>query len=99
MRLSWASDERNARQMALLTHATRLRVALVALWGGFEVPLYSGVYAEYMPSIWLCGGLPPFLHSALCLQVLPARPSRREPGAVKRKNNKYPRLDAPRHRF
>src|ERR1039458_8563076 len=31
----------------------------MALWwpcGGFGVALYSGVYAEYMPSIWLCGG-------------------------------------------
>src|ERR1035441_6170928 len=34
----------------------RMGVALVGLWGGFRVALYSGVYAEYMPSIWLCGG-------------------------------------------
>ena len=27
------------------------------------------------------------------------RPGRREPRAIKRKKNKYPRLDAPRHRF
>src|ERR1039458_2636902 len=33
-----------------------LGVALVEPWGGFRVALYSGVYAEYMPSIWLCGG-------------------------------------------
>jgi len=31
--------------------------------------------------------------------LLPERPGRREPRAVKRKKNKYPRLDAPRHRF
>ena len=31
-------------------------VALGWPWGGFRVALYSGVYAEYMPSIWLCGG-------------------------------------------
>ena len=32
-------------------------MALEWLWCGFEVALYSGVYAEYMPTIWLCGGL------------------------------------------
>src|ERR1035438_8851040 len=26
------------------------------LWGGFEMALYPGVYAEYMASIWLSGG-------------------------------------------
>jgi hypothetical protein len=30
---------------------------------------------------------------------VPERPGRREPRAVKRKKNKYPRLDAPRHQF
>ena len=25
-------------------------------WGGFRGALDSGVYAEYMPSLWLCGG-------------------------------------------
>src|ERR1017187_5868418 len=43
-----------------------LGVALGWLWGGFEVALYSGVYAEYMPSIWLYGGFG-LLHSAFCL--------------------------------
>jgi hypothetical protein len=31
--------------------------------------------------------------------LVPQRPGRREPRAVKRKKNKYPRLDAPRHKF
>jgi hypothetical protein len=31
--------------------------------------------------------------------LVPERPGRREPRAVKRKKNKYPRLDAPRHKF
>jgi hypothetical protein len=47
--------------------------ALMEPWGGFEVALYSGVYAEYMPSLWLCGGFgwlcPAFLHSALHLRL------------------------------
>src|ERR1017187_2152223 len=32
------------------------RVALYSTVDGFGVALYSRVYAEYMPSIWLCGG-------------------------------------------
>jgi hypothetical protein len=35
----------------------------------------------------------------LAADLVPARPGRREPRAVKRKKNKYPRLDAPRRRF
>ena len=35
----------------------------------------------------------------LAADLVPDRPDRREPRAVKRKKNKYPRLDAPRHRF
>jgi len=35
----------------------------------------------------------------LASDLVPERPGRREPRAVKRKKNKYPRLDAPRHRF
>lgn len=31
--------------------------------------------------------------------LLPIRPERREPRAVKRKRNKYPRLNTPRHKF
>lgn len=31
--------------------------------------------------------------------LVPARPGRREPRAVKRKRNKYPRLNKPRHQF
>jgi hypothetical protein len=31
--------------------------------------------------------------------LVPLRPGRREPRALKRKKNKYPRLNAPRHRF
>lgn len=35
----------------------------------------------------------------LAADALPERPNRREPRAVKRQNNKYPRLDCPRHKF
>lgn len=35
----------------------------------------------------------------LASDLVPERPGRREPRAVKRKKNKYPRLDAPRHKF
>ena len=35
----------------------------------------------------------------LASDLLPDRPGRREPRAVKRKKNKYPRLNAPRHKF
>jgi hypothetical protein len=35
----------------------------------------------------------------LAADLVPLRPGRREPRAVKRKKNKYPRLNAPRHRF
>jgi DDE family transposase len=38
------------------------------------------------------------LHT-LATDLVPERPGRREPRAVKRKKNKYPRLDAPRRRF
>jgi hypothetical protein len=31
--------------------------------------------------------------------LVPLRPGRREPRAVKRKKNKYPRLNHPRHQF
>jgi hypothetical protein len=39
------------------------------------------------------------LLDTLAADALPDRPGRREPRAVKRKKNKYPRLDAPRHQF
>ncbi len=39
------------------------------------------------------------LLQTLARDLVPHRPGRREPRAVKRKKNKYPRLDAPRHRF
>jgi hypothetical protein len=39
------------------------------------------------------------LLAALAADLLPLRPDRREPRAVKRKKNKYPRLNAPRHLF
>jgi hypothetical protein len=39
------------------------------------------------------------LLKTLALDLVPERPGRREPRAVKRKKNKYPRLDAPRHKF
>ena len=39
------------------------------------------------------------LLDTLAADLLPDRPGRREPRAVKRKKNKYPRLDAPRHQF
>lgn len=39
------------------------------------------------------------LLQTLAADLVPYRPSRREPRAVKRKKNKYPRLDAPRHKF
>jgi hypothetical protein len=35
----------------------------------------------------------------LAKDLVRERPGRREPRAIKRKKNKYPRLDAPRHRF
>jgi hypothetical protein len=35
----------------------------------------------------------------LAIDLLPDRPGRREPRAVKRKKNKYPRLNVPRHKF
>jgi len=35
----------------------------------------------------------------LATDLVPERPNRREPRAVKRKKNKYPRLNAPRHKF
>lgn len=35
----------------------------------------------------------------LAEDLVPERPGRREPRAIKRKKTKYPRLDAPRHRF
>jgi hypothetical protein len=39
------------------------------------------------------------LLETLAADLVPNRPGRREPRAVKRKKNKYPRLDAPRHKF
>jgi len=39
------------------------------------------------------------LLATLAADLVPQRPDRREPRAVKRKKNKYPRLDAPRHKF
>ena len=39
------------------------------------------------------------LLQTLARDQVPERPGRREPRAIKRKKNKYPRLDAPRHRF
>ena len=39
------------------------------------------------------------LLESLARDQVPERPGRREPRAVKRKKTKYPRLDAPRHRF
>jgi hypothetical protein len=39
------------------------------------------------------------LLQTLAGDLLPERPGRREPRAVKRRKNKYPRLDAPRHAF
>jgi hypothetical protein len=39
------------------------------------------------------------LLKTLAADLLPERPGRREPRAVKRKKNKYPRLDKPRHKF
>jgi hypothetical protein len=38
------------------------------------------------------------LHT-LAIDLVPERPGRREPRAVKRRKNKYPRLAAPRHKF
>jgi hypothetical protein len=35
----------------------------------------------------------------LAADLVPARPGRREPRAVRRKKNKYPRLNVPRHQF
>jgi Transposase DDE domain len=39
------------------------------------------------------------LLKTLAADLLPDRPGRREPRAVKRKKNKYPRLNGPRHKF
>jgi hypothetical protein len=39
------------------------------------------------------------LLAILAVDLVPERPGRREPRAVKRKKNKYPRLNAPRHKF
>ena len=39
------------------------------------------------------------LLQTLAKDLVRERPGRREPRAIKRKKNKYPRLDAPRHRF
>ena len=39
------------------------------------------------------------LLETLAADLVPERPGRREPRAVKRKKNKYPRLNAPRHKF
>lgn len=39
------------------------------------------------------------LLQTLAYDLVPERPGRREPRAVKRRKNKYPRLDAPRHKF
>ncbi len=39
------------------------------------------------------------LLQTLAADLVPERPGRREPRAVKRRKNKYPRLDAPRHKF
>jgi hypothetical protein len=39
------------------------------------------------------------LLQTLAIDLVPQRPGRREPRAVKRRKNKYPRLDAPRHKF
>jgi hypothetical protein len=39
------------------------------------------------------------LLATLAADLVPERPGRREPRAVKRKKNKYPRRDAPRHKF
>jgi len=39
------------------------------------------------------------LLQTLARDLVPERPGRREPRAVKRRKNKYPRLDAPRHKF
>ena len=39
------------------------------------------------------------LLQTLAADLVPERPNRREPRAVKRKKNKYPRLDAPRRQF
>ena len=39
------------------------------------------------------------LLATLAADLVPERPDRREPRAVKRKKNKYPRLNAPRRQF
>jgi hypothetical protein len=39
------------------------------------------------------------LLNTLAADLVPERPGRREPRAVKRKKNKYPRLNMPRHKF
>ncbi|MBM3890534.1 MAG: hypothetical protein FJ388_15590 [Verrucomicrobia bacterium] len=44
-------------------------------------------------------GLWVLLLKTLAAELVPERPGRREPRAVKRKRNKYPRLNQPRHQF
>jgi len=39
------------------------------------------------------------LLATLAADLVPERPDRREPRAIKRKKNKYPRLNMPRHKF
>ena len=39
------------------------------------------------------------LLATLAKDLVPERPGRREPRAIKRKRNKYPRLNVPRHKF
>jgi hypothetical protein len=39
------------------------------------------------------------LLETLARDLVAERPGRREPRAIKRKKNKYPSLDTPRHRF
>ena len=39
------------------------------------------------------------LLKTLTVDLLPDRPGRREPRAIKRKKNRYPRLNVPRHKF
>jgi hypothetical protein len=39
------------------------------------------------------------LLATLAADLVPERPGRREPRAIKRKKNKYPRLNMPRHKF
>ena len=70
--------------------------------GGFARPFYILHSAFYIfPSVALCGFAGPFCHlpSTFCIFASPERSGRREPRAVERKSDKYPGLDAPRHRF